>query len=312
MTELMMFTGKGGVGKSTTSSATAVHFAEQGKKVLLVSSDPAHNLGDLFDMKFTNTPKQINDIPNLWVKEIDAIEDATHFMDMMNESMRKVLKKSTSVDMDVFKDLMMPGIDEVFAMKSLLEDMKSSQWDLIVFDTAPTGHTLRALTSPDFMDAWLLRMLALRKKVKSLKGILFKTSNASDEITDYILPLREKIGEIKSILSQPQSSIFLVTIPEKLSVMETYRTLNFLNEGLKVNVGGVIVNRIMPDFGDEWGADLNIVRLAKGEFDIHAENLKLANNLFGQRVRLIQVPKVAFQPVGVGNLRKFSNLIWRN
>ena len=312
MTELMMFTGKGGVGKSTTSSATAVNFAEQGKKVLLVSSDPAHNLGDLFDMKFGNTPKQINGIPNLWVKEIDAIEDATHFMDMMNESMRKVLKKSTSVDMDVFKDLMMPGIDEVFAMKSLLEDMKSSQWDIIVFDTAPTGHTLRALTSPDFMDAWLLRMLALRKKVKSLKGILFKTSNANDEITDYILPLREKIGEIKSILSQPQSSIFLVTIPEKLSVMETYRTLNFLNEGLKVNVGGVIVNRIMPDFGDEWDANLNIVRLAKGEFDIHAENLKLASNLFGQRVRIIQVPKVAFQPVGVDNLRKFSKLIWRN
>ena len=311
MTELMMFTGKGGVGKSTTSSATAVHFAEQGKKVLLVSSDPAHNLSDLFEMRFDNTPKQIPSIANLWVKEIDAVKEATEFMDMMNETMKRVLKKTTSVDMDVFKDLMMPGIDEVFAMKSLLTDVNSSKWDLIVFDTAPTGHTLRALTAPDFMDAWLLRMLALRKKVKTLKGILFKTSD-KDEMADYILPLREQISEIKGILARPQSSIFLVTIPEKLGVMETHRTLNFLNDGLKVNVGGVIVNRIMPDFGDEWNADLNLARLGKGEFDIHAENLKLAGDLFGKKTRILQVPKVAFQPVGADNLRKFSKLIWRN
>ena len=138
----------------------------------MVSSDPAHNLGDLFEMRFDNTPKQIPSIANLWVKEIDAVKEATEFMDMMNETMKRVLKKTTSVDMDVFKDLMMPGIDEVFAMKSLLTDVNSSKWDLIVFDTAPTGHTLRALTAPDFMDAWLLRMLALRKKVKTLKDFV--------------------------------------------------------------------------------------------------------------------------------------------
>lgn len=305
-----MFTGKGGVGKSTCSTATALHFAEQGKKVLLVSSDPAHNLCDLLDMKFGNNPKQVPDSQNLWVKEIDAMADAQAFMEAMNEAMKKVLKKTTSMDMDVFKDLMMPGIDEVFAMKSLLNDYQSGDWDLIIFDTAPTGHTLRALTTPDFLDAWLLRMLAIRKKVKSLKGILFKT-NDKDDFADFIVPLRKEMADIKAILSQPNSSIFLVTIPEKLGVMETSRTIKFLKAALDVNVGGVIVNRIMPDFGDEWDADLNIVRLAKGEFDTHSENLKLAGNLFGRGMKIIQVPKVAFQPVGVENLTKFSNLIWR-
>ena len=307
----MMFTGKGGVGKSTCSTATALRFAEQGKRVLLVSSDPAHNLGDLLGMKFNNDPKQIPNRPNLWVKEIDAIADAQHFMEVMNEAMKKVLKKTASMDMDLFKDLMMPGIDEVFAMKSLLNDYKSGVWDLIVFDTAPTGHTLRALTTPDFLDAWLLRMLAIRKKVKSLKGILFKTQD-TDDFTDFVLPLRKDIADIKSLLSQPHSSIFLVTIPEKLSVMETARTISFLKSALQVNIGGVIVNRIMPDFGKEWDVDLNVVRLTKGEFDIHAENLDLAGRLFGNDLQIIQVPKVAFAPVGAENLMKFSKLMWRN
>ena len=311
MTELMMFTGKGGVGKSTCSTSTALRFAEQGKKVLLVSSDPAHNLGDLLDMKFNNDPKQLPNRPNLWVKEIDAITDAQHFMEVMNDAMKKVLKKTTAMDVDLFKDLMMPGIDEVFAMKSLLNDYKSGLWDLIVFDTAPTGHTLRALTTPDFLDAWLLRMLAIRKKVKSLKGILFKTHDTND-FTDFVLPLRKDIADIKSFLSQPQSSIFLVTIPEKLSVMETARTISFLKSALQVNIGGVIVNRIMPDFGKEWKEDLNVVRLTKGEFDIHSENLDLAGRLFGKDLQIIQVPKVAFAPVGAENLLKFSKLMWRD
>ena len=310
MTELMMFTGKGGVGKSTCSTATALKFADEGKRVLLVSSDPAHNLGDLLELKFSNVPKNIPKSPNLWVKEIDAMADAKDFMNLMNEAMKGILKKSTSMDIDMFKDLMMPGIDEVFAMKSLLDDFQSGQWDLIVFDTAPTGHTLRALTTPDFMDAWLMRMLALRKKMKSLRGILFKTAE-KDNFADMVTPLRKQMAEIKQILAQPKSSMFLVTIPEKLSVMETARTIHFLNTGLNVNIGGVIVNRIMPDFGDEWDVDLNVVRLTRGEFDIHAEDLALAGRLFGNDMKILQVPKVAFQPVGVENLQKFHRLMWR-
>ena len=83
MTQLMMFTGKGGVGKSTCSTSTALKFADDGKKVLLVSSDPAHNLGDLLNMKFGNKPIQIPQVPNLWVKEIDAMSDAQQFMNMV-------------------------------------------------------------------------------------------------------------------------------------------------------------------------------------------------------------------------------------
>jgi len=310
MTELLMFTGKGGVGKSTCSTSTALRFADLGKRVLLVSSDPAHNLSDLLDMKFGNSPVQVNTVPNLWVKEIDAMSDAQQFMNMVNDILKSAFKKATSIDMDLFKDLMMPGIDEVFAMKSLLDEYRSNKWDLVVFDTAPTGHTLRALTTPDFLDAWLMRILAIRQKVRSLKGILFKAEK-NDDIEKMIISLRQDMAEIKSILSQPKNSVFLVTIPEKLGVMETSRTIRFLKEGLNVNIGGIVVNRIMPDFGDEWNSDLNVVKLSKGEYDIHAENLALAGRVFGSGVNIIQVPKVAFQPIGVENLRKFYNLMWR-
>ena len=104
MTELLMFTGKGGVGKSTCSTSTALRFADLGKRVLLVSSDPAHNLSDLLDMKFGNTPVQVNTVPNLWVKEIDAMSDAQQFMNMVNDILKSAFKKATSIDMDLFKD----------------------------------------------------------------------------------------------------------------------------------------------------------------------------------------------------------------
>jgi arsenite-transporting ATPase len=310
MAQLMMFTGKGGVGKSTCSTSTALKFADDGKKVLLVSSDPAHNLGDLLNMKFGNKPTQIPQVPNLWVKEIDAMSDAQEFMNMVNDILKSAFKKATSLDMDLFKDLMMPGIDEVFAMKSLLDEYRSGEWDLVVFDTAPTGHTLRALTTPDFLDAWLMRILAIRKKVRTLKGIFFK-SDKNDEMEGMIISLRNDMAEIKNILAHPTSSVFLVTIPEKLGVMETSRTIHFLKSGLNVNIGGVVVNRIMPDFGNEWDSELNVVKLAKGEYDIHAENLTLAGRIFGSDMTIIQVPKVAFQPIGVENLRKFYRLMWR-
>jgi arsenite-transporting ATPase len=308
MTELWTFTGKGGVGKSTCSSSTAVKFADEGKRVLLVSSDPAHNLSDLFDMKFGNEPTSVPTLPNLFVKEIDALSDAQEFMNSFNVFMKSMLKKASSVDMDLFKDLVFPGIDEVFAMRSMLYDYRSGKWDVIVFDTAPTGHTLRALTTPDMLDAWLLRMLAMRKKFRALKGAFFKKSEDTS-FEDFIIPLRKDIQEVKGMLGLPTSHIILVTIPEKLGIMETHRTIKFLRQ-MNLDAEGVIVNRIVPDFGSEWEVDLNIVKLTRGEFDTHCENLTLAGTLFGSEVNIRQVPKVAYAPIGVERLRQFYPLIW--
>ena len=308
MTELWTFTGKGGVGKSTCSSSTAVKFADEGNRVLLVSSDPAHNLSDLFNMKFGNEPTSVPSLPNLFVKEIDALSDAQEFMSSFNDLMKSMMKKSSAVDVDLFKDLVFPGIDEVFAMRSMLYDFRSGKWDMIVFDTAPTGHTLRALTMPDMLDAWLLRMLAIRKKFRAIKGAFFKKAEDSS-FEDIVIPLRKDIQEVKGLLGLPSSHIVLVTIPEKLGVMETHRTINFLRQ-MSLEVEGVIVNRIVPDFGAEWDVDLNIVKLTRGEFDIHCENLTLAGTLFGDTVNIRQVPKVAYAPIGIERLRQFYPLIW--
>ena len=118
MVELFMITGKGGVGKSTTSAATALKQASLGKRVLLMSSDPAHNLGDLFETQLSNDPKPITE--NLWAVEMDATKRALEFMNSVNEIFKSMFKKSAGVEIDLFNDMVMPGLDEIFFCRTVL------------------------------------------------------------------------------------------------------------------------------------------------------------------------------------------------
>ncbi len=305
MTELFMVTGKGGVGKSTTAAATALQHADAGKKVLLMSSDPAHNLGDLFEKTLGNEPIAVAN--RLWALEIDATKRALDFMNALNDVFKSIFKKSAGVDIDLFNDMILPGLDEIFFCETVLAEWDSGKWDVIIADTPPSGQALRALTTPDILDAWLSRVIALKRKFEVMKGAIFK-KKVDSEMEKTVGRMKEDIARFKSIVASPQCHLILVTIPERLSVMETHRTVQFLNH-LGLGVWGVVVNRIIPDFGEDWEHDSPAVKLLHNQHQIHVESLDLAANLLGN-LNVKQVPMVAYAPVGVENLRKFSQLIW--
>ena len=153
----------------------------------------------------------------------------------------------------------------------------------------------------------LLLILALKRKFEVMKGAIFKKKTDA-EMENMVDRMKQDINKFKSIMSSSQSQIILVTIPEKLSVMETYRTIQYLKK-LNLSVWGIIVNRIVPDFGEEWTSDLEAVKLLHSQHQVHTDSLNLAASLLGD-MNVRQVPMVAYEPVGIPNLRLFANLIW--
>ena len=305
MVELFMITGKGGVGKSTTSAATALKQASLGKRVLLMSSDPAHNLGDLFETQLSNDPKPITE--NLWAVEMDATKRALEFMNSVNEIFKSMFKKSAGVEIDLFNDMVMPGLDEIFFCRTVLEEWDSGRWDVIIADTPPSGQALRALTTPDIIGAWLNRILALKRKFEVMKGAIFKKKSDSN-MEKAVENMKNDINRFKTILASPQCHIILVTIPERLSIMETHRTSEYLNR-LGFKTWGVVVNRIIPDFGEDWEHESAAVQLLHNQHLVHVESLALAAKLLGG-MNVKQVPMVAYAPVGLEKLQAFSSLLW--
>ena len=140
-----------------------------------------------------------------------------------------------------------------------------------------------------------------------MKGAIFK-KKTDKEMENMVEKMRSDITRFKTIMTSNQSQIILVTIPEKLSIMETHRTVEYLKK-LNLEVWGIIVNRIVPDFGEEWDSELSSVQLLHSQHQVHTESLKLAASILGN-MNVRQVPMVAYEPVGINNLRLFSRLIW--
>ncbi|MBN2042544.1 MAG: ArsA family ATPase, partial [Candidatus Aenigmarchaeota archaeon] len=152
------FSGKGGVGKTSVSAATALHFSRNGKKTLIISTDPAHSLSDSFETKIGGEVKELR--KNLFAVEIDPKKAMQEYKERLMPKIENMgMLKGLGLD-DTFDIAgMTPGIDEIAAFDKFLQYMQSKDYDIIVFDTAPTGHTLRFLSLPDVLDSWVGKMI---------------------------------------------------------------------------------------------------------------------------------------------------------
>ncbi len=241
---VLFFGGKGGVGKTTCASAMAVTASQAGKRVLLVSTDPAHSTSDMFERPIGPEPVQL--LPNLHGLEIDGEFESQRYVANVKEQIRglfghHILKEATrQIDLAAS----MPGAEEMALFDRIggLIRGEDERFDLIVFDTAPTGHTLRLIRMPELMEAWIR---ALSKSRHAMLGI--EQDDSTDPVMLKLAERLENLREFRARLLSPRISAFvLVLVAERLPIEETARAIEQLKEA-GVTIGGLVVNRVLPE-----------------------------------------------------------------
>jgi len=265
MGQLWLFGGKGGVGKTTTACSTAIWAAKSGINTLLVSSDPAHSTSDSLNFKLNSTPTPVEGIENLWGLELDLEESLENLMPtlssvlentgsglspfmMQNEDLDELKEEVKGLDS---AQLMLPGLDEALAFDRLLRYVEDTEYDLIVFDTAPTGHTIRFLSLPELLEFWTARALKMFRAMGGIKTMLFG-GKQEKAIKEELERFGKRVAHIRRIISDPKITRFtLVTIPESMAVAETIRAAEQLS-GFNISINGVIINRLTPNLDHEF------------------------------------------------------------
>ena len=285
MARLLLFGGKGGVGKTTTSAATAVWLADAGLRVLLVSSDPAHSTSDSLDVKLDSKPTPVEGVPGLFGLEMDpeskissALPKLGEMMNNMNGSgglgglggLSMMLEPNAKEEMDSMRDevkasdMVIPGLDEALAFDELLRHVEDPTWDVIVFDTAPTGHTLRFLSLPELIESWSDKIIRMMRVSGGLRSMLFGRKE-SDAMKEEIERFRRRVLHVRRVLSNESITSFtLVTIPERMGINETLRAHTSLTE-YKLPVPNCLVNRLTPEFDHPFLAHRRAAELERVE-----------------------------------------------
>ena len=244
MARLLLFGGKGGVGKTTTSTSTAVGLADSGLKVLLVSSDPAHSTSDSLGVKLGPVPTQVEGVPGLWGLELDPEARISDHIPKLTESLGPMLG-GQDPELNA-SEMVLPGLDEAMAFDELLKHLENPDWDVIVFDTAPTGHTLRFLALPEIIEKWADKIIRMHRLTGGIRALMFGAKEG-EKMREELEKFRRRVLHVRRILCNPEVTRFtLVTIPEKMGVNETIRAHQSLAE-FNLPVTGCVINRMTPD-----------------------------------------------------------------
>ena len=244
---LLLFGGKGGVGKTTTAAATSLYFSElyPEKRVLIASTDPAHSLSDSFEYPLSDLPVKIYDRSNLFGMEMNAEKTLTDFKRRYGESIRKIIMRGTYLDdndISHFLELSFPGLDEVMAIVQMIELLEENRYDVLILDTAPTGHTMKLLTLPHLLEKWVAFLDTLTAKHRFLSKI-YAHSYKRDDADDFINAMLNSIGKVRSYLQDEHRCQFVpVTNLEPMVLAETRRLLEILSMQ-NIPVREIVVNK---------------------------------------------------------------------
>jgi arsenite/tail-anchored protein-transporting ATPase len=260
MGRIIIFTGKGGVGKTSTAAAHGVKAAKEGMKTLIVSTDMAHNLSDIFMTEIKKEPIEI--VENLWGLEIDPNYEMENYYGSIMEAMKKMLPIGNGKDIEDFEDIMVfPGMEELFCLLKIKELYEKNLYDLIIVDSAPTGETISLLKFPELFSWYMEKLFPIGKValkvLRPISKIAFKIEMPDKKAVNDIERLYVMLTELQKLLKDREiCSIRLVTIPEKMVLEETKRNYMYLNL-YDFNVDGLYINRLIPEdignsFFDEW------------------------------------------------------------
>jgi arsenite-transporting ATPase len=293
---VMLFSGKGGVGKTTLAAATAVHLARAGSRVLILSTDPAHNLSDVLATPLSPQPREV--LPGLDAMEVDArgmfgqVAEAAAAQGALGTLLRTVSES--------------PGVDEFGAIEVLLQVLERAAHDIVIVDTAPTGHTLRLLMVPQLLEGWFGTLLRLRHSFARAGRLLKRllpgaqpppTAQLEQELTGG----QQRIAQLRDQLTDPErSQIILVTIAEPMSVLETTRTMAML-EGHGMAVGSIVVNQFQP-------ASTDCAHCERRRAIHQAELADLRRRAPGAAIRVVE--SLPWKIAGADALARLGDRLW--
>ena len=300
---VILFTGKGGVGKTTVAAATAVRAAAEGLRTLIMSTDPAHSLADAFEVQIGDTPAEIS--ANLWAQQIDAQERLEENWREIQDYMVQVMNWAGTETIQAEELTVIPGIDEIFALIDVKTHVESESYDVVLVDCAPTAETLRLLSLPDIMNWYIERIFPVQRRVvKVVRPLVSRTTNlpiAGDRVFAAVERLHRNLDAVRHILSdEAMSSVRLVVNPEKMVIAEARRTYTYL--GLfGYRVDAVVANRILP-------TDVTDPYFGKWK-DIQAEHLATVHESF-EPVPILEARLFDREMVGVGLLAEMADEIY--
>lgn len=292
--------GKGGVGKSTSAAALAYETAQSGHKTLLVSTDPAHNLGDIFNREIGGKTTKISE--NLYGLEIDPEKETNKYIQGVKENIKGIVQ--TNMMEEVHRQLdtakASPGADEAALFDKLISIIleERENFDKLIFDTAPTGHTIRLLSLPELMGVWIEGLLQKRKKTnENYSQLLNDGEPVEDPIYDVLKTRQERFAKAREILLNAKETDFIFVLnPERLPILETKKALGLLDK-YHLHVNTLIVNKVLPNHTD--GAFL-LQRKAHEE-----QYLSMIKDTF-HRQQIFYVPLFSYDITNKQQLAAFS------
>jgi arsenite-transporting ATPase len=300
---VLLFTGKGGVGKTTTSAATAAYAADRGHKTLVLSTDPAHSLADAFGVPLSDLPTEIG--AGLYGQQVDAQRAFESSWRTIQDFLREVLEQGGVTPLEAEELTVLPGAEEILALLELRNQVAAGQWDVVVVDCAPTGETLRLLALPEALHWWMQRIYPTDRRVlRTVRPVLSHLAGLPlppDSVFAAAQRLTDELAQVRSLLVDPRStSVRLVLTPESMVVAEARRTQTALSL-FGYRVDGVVANRVFPDTGGDAWRDGWVARQRERMADVRASF---------PDVPVWQANYAAAEPIGFDALGEFAESVY--
>ncbi len=255
---IILYLGKGGVGKTTISAATAVRSATLGKRTLVVSTDLAHSLADCFDTPLNSEPKELTQ--NLWAQEVNVLDEMRNSWGKVQAKMSQALRKS-GIDSVMAEELaLVPGMDEIVSLLNIYRNARDGNFEVVVIDAAPTGETIRLLSMPDTFQWYAGRLagLNLKSSTLSLARPFIKAFLPSGEMLEALQILTDRVKGLREVLSNPEISSYRPVVnPERMVIKEALRAETYLAL-FGYPIDGVVCNRVLQagNYTDQFMQDL--------------------------------------------------------